>query len=293
MKNLESLEDFFQNNQVSTEVDKLFNVFELEEFCKTPTHYSRKDYYKISLLKSFGRVLYADGEVDVNQPALMFTSPITPYSWESAPGDLKGYFCIFKEEFLKESKFSESVQNSPLFNICGTKPIFFLNESEYTTLEIFFIKMIEVSESEYQYKYELLRNYVSLIIHEAMQLSPTESSEQPTNASKRITTLFLELLEQQFPIVSTSQPLTLKSASDFAKVLSVHVNHLNFSVREITGKSTTAHITDRILAEANILLRNTDWPIADIAFSLGFNYPTYFNNFFKKKTGCSPKSLRK
>lgn len=292
MKNLESLDDFFQNNQVLSEVDQLFNVFELEKFCKTPTQYSRKDFYKISLLKSFGRILYSDGEVNVNQPALMFTSPITPYSWENAPGDPKGYFCIFKEEFLKESKFSESVQNSPLFKI-GAKPIFFLNKSESNTLEKLFIKMMDVSDSEYQYKHELLRTYVSMIIHEAMQLSPVESAEQPTNASKRITTLFLELLERQFPIESSSQPLSLKSAGDFAEALSVHVNHLNFSVKEITGKSTTLHITDRILAEAKVLLKHTDWPIAVIAFSLGFEYPTYFNNFFKKKTGSIPRSLRK
>lgn len=294
MKNLESLDDFFQENMFPSKVDELFNVFELEKFCKAPTRYSRKDFYKITLLKSSGRVLYSDGEVNIDKPALMFTSPIMPYSWESAPGDdLKGYFCIFKEDFLKESKFNDSVQNSPLFKIGGGKPIFFLDESDYSALEKLFIKMIEVSEDVYQYKHELLRSYVSLIIHQAMKLSPTNSSEQSTNASKRITILFLEMLERQFPIESSSQPIILKSARDFAKALSVHVNHLNFSVKETTGRSTTAHITERILVEAKVLLRNTDWSISDIAFSLGFDYSTYFNNFFKKKTGYSPKSLRK
>lgn len=291
MSNLESVEDFFHDHQVQPEVANEFNVFELEKFCRAPRQYSRKSFYKISLLKSFGRVTYADREVSINQPALMFTSPITPYAWESAPGAPSGYFCLFKEDFLKESKLSESVQNSALFKM-GATPIFFLNETELGTLEKLFVKMMNVSESEYQYKHELLRTYVNLVIHEAMQLNPVESSYQPKNASKRITLLFLELLERQFPIQSLSQPLRLKSASDFAEALSVHVNHLNFSVKEITGKSTTVHITDRIIAEAKVLLRNTDWPISEIAFSLGFDYPTYFNNFFKKKTGYIPRSLR-
>ena len=74
--------------------------------------------------------------------------------------------------------------------------------------------------------------------------------------------------------------------------LSVHVNYLNSSVKEVTGKPTTTHIAERIISEAKALLQHTDWNIAEIAYALGFEYPTYFNNFFKKKTGHIPKSVR-
>lgn len=63
-------------------------------------------------------------------------------------------------------------------------------------------------------------------------------------------------------------------------------------MKEVTGKPTTAHIADRIISEAKALLQHTDWSIAEIAYALGFEYPTYFNNFFKKKTGEIPKAIR-
>jgi AraC-like DNA-binding protein len=63
-------------------------------------------------------------------------------------------------------------------------------------------------------------------------------------------------------------------------------------VKEVTSKTTTAHIADRIVSEAKALLQHTDWSIAEIAYALGFEYPTYFNNFFKKKTGEVPKAVR-
>ena len=72
----------------------------------------------------------------------------------------------------------------------------------------------------------------------------------------------------------------------------MHVNHLNRSVKEVTGKSTTTHIAERIITEAKALLQHTDWTIAEIAYALGFEYPTYFNNFFKRLTGTVPSSLR-
>ena len=60
----------------------------------------------------------------------------------------------------------------------------------------------------------------------------------------------------------------------------------------LAGKPTTTHITERIIIEAKALLQHTDWNKADVVYSLGFEYPTYFNNFFKKMTGTNPTALR-
>jgi len=125
-----------------------------------------------------------------------------------------------------------------------------------------------------------------------LKLQPSENYDQHKNAASRITNVFLELLERQFPVETPDQPLQLRAAQDYANQLAVHVNHLNRSVKEVTGKSTTAHITERIITEAKALLQHTDWNIAEIAYALGFEYPTYFNNYFKRMTGIVPSSLR-
>ena len=112
------------------------------------------------------------------------------------------------------------------------------------------------------------------------------------NAASRVSSLFLELLERQFPIDSPTLVLKLKNPADYAASLSVHINHLNRSVKEVTGKTTTAHIASRIIREAKALLQHTDWNISAIAYSLGFEYPSYFTLFFKKNTGLAPTQLR-
>jgi AraC family transcriptional activator of pobA len=72
----------------------------------------------------------------------------------------------------------------------------------------------------------------------------------------------------------------------------VHVNHLNRVVRDATGKTTSQHLSERLLLEATDLLQHSNWSIADIADALGFAYPSYFNKFFKKHTGCTPLQMR-
>ena len=86
--------------------------------------------------------------------------------------------------------------------------------------------------------------------------------------------------------------MQFKTAQEFANRLSVHVNHLNRSVKEITGKPTSAHIAERIITEAKALLIHTDWTIAEIGYALGFEYPAYFNNYFKRLTGIVPSLVR-
>jgi AraC family transcriptional activator of pobA len=283
--NIRSVSDF--NNELKL---KGFNVFQIEDDGNATRIYSRKDFYKICLTTGKSIIHYADKSFDAEGTVLFFGNPHIPYSWETISTSYVGYTCLFSEEFLKSDR-SESLQHSPLFKIGGT-PILKITEQQRDFLSTLFQKMIEEQQTDYVYKDDLIRNYINLIIHEALKLQPSENFDQHRNASSRITSVFLELLERQFPIEDTEKPLQLKTAQDYARNLNVHANYLNRAVKEVTGKPTTAHISERIIGEAKALLQHTDWNISDIAYALGFEYPTYFNNFFKKNTGTNPKNFR-
>ena len=285
-KNLRPVSEF--NNELKL---KGFNVFQIESDSNATRNYSRKDFYKICLTTGKSIIHYADRSFEAEGTVLFFGNPHVPYSWETISRSYVGYTVLFSEDFLKLSDRSESLQQSPLFKIGGT-PILKINEQHREFLNTIFQKMIDEQQTDYTYKDELIRNYINLIIHEALKLQPSENYDKHKNAASRITSVFLELLERQFPIESTDRPLQLKTAQDYAKSLSVHVNHLNRAVKETTGKSTTTHIAERIVTEAKALLQHTDLTIAEIAYALGFEYPTYFNNYYKRITGTVPSSLR-
>ena len=270
---------------------KGFNVFKIEEDGNATKVYSRKDFYKICLTTGKSRIHYADRSFDAEGTILFFGNPNIPYSWETLSTRYVGYTILFSEDFLTSGKRSENLQKSPLFKMGGT-PILEISESQRLFLNSIFQKMIEEQQSDYEYKDDLIRNYIDLILHESLKLKPSENYNQEKNGAEGLTTVFMELLERQFPIESPDRPLQLRTAKDYAKNLSVHVNYLNRAVKEVTSKTTTAHISERIVNEAKAILQHTDWNISEIAYALGFEYPTYFNNFFKKQTGTSPSSVR-
>lgn len=270
---------------------KGFNVFQIESDGQETRVYSRKDFYKICITTGQSIIHYADRSFEVDGTILFFGNPHIPYSWQTLSSRYVGYSCLFSEEFLKQGGRSESLQQSPLFKLGGT-PIFNLREEQREYLGEIFRKMMEEQHSEYLYKDDLIRNYISLMIHEALKLQPSENFDQHKNAASRLTKVFFELLERQFPIESPAEPLALRTAHDYAGVLAVHVNYLNRSVKEVTGKTTTALIAERMLTEAKALLRHTDWNVAEVAYALGYDHQPYFNNFFRKMTGTTPKAYR-
>jgi AraC-like DNA-binding protein len=152
--------------------------------------------------------------------------------------------------------------------------------------------MFEEIASDYLYKYDVLRNLVFELIHAALRMQPATSLHSNQNASARISSLFMELLERQFPVESPLQRIRLRSATDFANQLSVHVNHLNRALKETTGKTTSLLIGERITQEARALLKHTDWNISQIGYCLGFEELPHFINFFRKYALLSPKSYR-
>ncbi|MDB5009699.1 MAG: AraC family transcriptional regulator, partial [Mucilaginibacter sp.] len=269
-----------------------FNVFKIDELManirkKSDMPYNRRAYYKISLISGRNKAEYADKVINIEKNALLFATPKIPYNYLPLDDDQFGYFCIFTHDFLIQNKSGVVLDELPIFQP-GGYPIFQLSDTDAEEISYLFKKMYKELSSDYVYKYDLLRNYVLELIHYGQKLQPATALYPSHTASARVSSLFVELLERQFPIESPHQKLRLRTAKDFADQLAVHVNHLNKVLKENTGKTTTNIISSRIVQEAKILLKQTDWNISEIAYCLGFEQVAHFSNFFRKQTSFAP-----
>ncbi len=252
----------------------------------------RRDFYKMGLVTGRMTVYYGDKTFEIEDTVLFFVNPRVPHSVVHHTEKTSGYACLFTESFISGRARSGILKNSPLYSI-DSMPVIPLSKEQAAFMADVFKKMLSVHCSDYRHKDEQLKSCIELLLHEALRLQPSQNEVPYKNGATRITTLFLDLMERQFPIERAEDQLRLRTARDFAASLSVHVNYLNHAVKEVTGKPTSAHIAERIAAEAKALLLHTDWSIADIAYGLGFEYPTYFSNYFKRVTGRTPNSFRK
>ncbi len=294
MRSPESLKDFMERVGKDSSPAGPFNVFRIQDLDTSGTSpQSRRDFYKISLITSaHGTLFHADRSILINSPALVFSNPMIPYSWERISGNEDGYFCLFKESFIDHQVREGALSKSPLFRVGGS-PVLFPDQKTVEFLQIVYARMEAEMNIDYLNKPDLMRTYVQLVIHEALKIIPDKLTYRPVRSSERISSLFLELLDRQFPVISEQQTILFRNANEFADQLAIHTNHLNKALKEATGKTTSEHITDRILTEAKILLRNSDWSITSISRCLGFEHGSNFNIFFKRQTGKNPTLFRK
>lgn len=298
MSKVETIEEFYNRKfdwmpeNFRNEIGH-FNLFRLEPYVEgkpTAIPYKRRDFYKIILVKGNSQVHFADRAIEIKKQALCFSNPQIPYKWDHLDKIREGIYCIFNQHFFHQ--FGQLTQYE-VFQPNGAH-IFELSDQEADKISEIFERMAKEFNSDYKYKYDAIRNHIFDLLHFALKMQSSANLEKKViNASQRISTLFLELLERQFPIDETHQILKQRSASDYATQLNVHVNHLNRAIKATTQKTTTQIIAERILQEAKILLRHSNWPVSDIAYALGFTEVTHFNNFFKKHAALSPLKFRR
>jgi AraC family transcriptional activator of pobA len=290
----ETAREFYQRHGRGHSETTQFNVFKIEEYNhNVPIPFNRRDFYKITLLvEGQGTLVYSNQVIPIKDIAMVFTNPMIPYSYESVSGGEKGYVCLFPEEFINDQLKTDSLSRSPLFKV-GGNPVLFPDEVSMSVIRNVFELMLRENTSSYINKYELLRNFVQIIIHESLKIDPPLNYEKITAPAERLTALFLKLLERQFPILSPHHTLRFKNAKEFADQLSVHSNHLNRVLKRTTGFTTSEHLSQRLVKEAKTLILQSDWDIAQIGYCLGFDHASNFYSFFKKQTGNTARQFRK
>ena len=104
------------------------------------------------------------------------------------------------------------------------------------------------------------------------------------NAAIRINQVF------SFMRKNLKEDLTLEDAAKH-----VHMQSRSFSrfFRQITGRRFSDYLREMRVGEACDLLQNTDLPITDVCFSVGFNNISWFNRCFMESKKVTPREYRR
>lgn len=81
--------------------------------------------------------------------------------------------------------------------------------------------------------------------------------------------------------------------SNYIEALGVSESKLGKITRKHLGSTPLQVVHNRILLEAKRLIFFEDQSIKEISYQLGFNYPSNFAHFIKKKTGHTPTEMQK
>ena len=82
------------------------------------------------------------------------------------------------------------------------------------------------------------------------------------------------------------------SLNSVAQAINISANYLSAVFSQKMGVSFVEYLTQKRMARARQLLRQTGKRSGEIAYEVGYKDPRYFSFVFKKTQGCTPKAFR-
>lgn len=215
------------------------------------------------------------GHYEVGKHSFFFLPAFQITTTEYVSDDSTGFYCHFDSDVVSNTRLLDSNFLQPVGH-----PVVVLTEKTVPPVKNLLARLMSINGSD---SAALLDAYLSALLVELRQVV-AQTPSPVRDSAHHITEQFKGLLSQNI--------YQIHKVVDFASLLSITPNHLNKSVKKITGKTANDCISEMILLEAKVLLKQTQLTIAEIAFALLQRNPSDFSRFFKQKTGLTPKQYR-
>ena len=197
----------------------------------------------------------------------------------------EGYLFHFNTSFIsKLSPESPSRFSISIFNEMGL-PFIHLSNKEVKLFELFSQTIIkELTEKKENYTDVVMHQFLVLLyqIERLKREQTTFDIDSNSDFSKVVQ--FKQHIMEQF-----DQNLHI---NEIAKELGISSKKLNTLTKQYTGLTPASLIKEMKILEAKRMLASKNSSIKEIAYSLGFDQPTYFTKYFKKETTKTPKQFQ-
>lgn len=198
--------------------------------------------------------------------------------------DFKGYHLIIERNLFAEIMLNSRRMPAAYIASRHSRPIQKLSEDEGILLENC-LQRIEwnMERTDNAWQRDIIQNELRGFLLEMnniiYQANREKVNPNPPNRNVLLF-LFIQLLNKHCRIEHT--------VSFYAGELCITPEYLSRIMKSFSGKTVNQWISEALMREAEILLRNPDLTIQQIADILNFSDQSSFGKFFKKHRGISP-----
>lgn len=257
----------------------------------------RLDYYLVFVVaEGEGLQMFGSEEHYIKPNMLCFVSPNVISSWKAGDhvDEHKGYLCTFSDDFFNVGRDNKNyLAELPFFQIGGAS-VLHLSDKQMQDFLILFRQMHDEFSNGHKYSDDIFRAQLQILLAKANAIYSFEDNKEcaPNKPGLRLLRAFTTLYMRESKNLNEGKVVQYKKISAYASELGVSQNHLNDTVKEITGKSAGQLIKNHAIKLATMCLKHSTKTIGEIAYQFGYDDPSYFSRYYKNQTGQSPSELR-
>lgn len=243
----------------------------------------RPNFFTMLLLFEGSASVHTEGQhIPLQRYQVLVNRPLVVHSMHVQTGS-KGYMVCFTESFFS-LRYNSNVLRQFSFYRAQQVNHFEIPQEDHYKWRTLLTFMLQEKKPTVRQK-NALRSYLNILLHETQKYNGTAAQTTDVTQHTAKVMQFIHLVDQQY--------IEHKNPSYYAAQLHISQSYLNKLCKAQQALTSGQIIKQRILLEAKRLLVHTSSSIAEIAYSLGFESPSYFNTFFKKGAGASPERYRK
>ena len=238
----------------------------------------KQDFYGLFYFtNSYGKHFVDFKEYDIKKGDIFFISNEQVHYFENID-NTEGNVILFTNSFLENDFLINQI-----FELNTGNPILSLNEQLLKDFETLILQISSVFSSTKKMKVEILKKYLEIILLEIYQYNQENLVLQNINYQRFLQ--FKKDLKEHFN--------KEKAVKFYADKQFISTKTLNIATREIINQSAKQYISEYIVLLAKRMLTSTSFTTTEIAYELGFDEPTNFTKFFKKKEKVTPVMFQK
>ena len=268
----------------------LINHSEIQSITTESNYSIAINFYNITIKKDFqGQTKYGRNYYDFSEGTMCFLSPNQVMSVDK-DGDrnIDGWSLLFHPDLIRNYPLNKSIKNYGFFSYEANEALH-LSDREEAIIET----LVKNIEQEYQsnidhYNQDIIVSNLELLLNYSNRFYNRQFITRKM-ANHDLLVKFENILLTYF---EGNLHVGLPTVNDIAKDLNVSPNYLSDMLRMVTGQNTQQHIHSQLIEKAKQILTTTNLSVSEIAYQLGFEYPSSFNKLFKAKTNLSPLEFR-
>jgi AraC-like DNA-binding protein len=252
------------------------------------------DYYSI-MLKNYpaDKFRYGRKIIDFQNGSLICMAPnqfIQIDKDEQASDNIRGWGLFFHPDLIRSTSLNDKIKHFNFFSYDISEALHLSEKERQVLYECVFKISTELNENIDVHSQDIIVSTIELLLNYCSRFYGRQFITRKSSNNALVAQL-QNILTGYFSGDQTAER-SLPTVKYLSDQLNLSPGYLGDLLKKETGRNAQDHIHFYLIEEAKNRLIGTDKSVSEIAYTLGFDYPQYFNKLFKQKTGKTPIEFR-
>ena len=235
---------------------------------------------------------YGRSHYDYQDGTLLFIAPGQVFGFDDDENMFQptGWVLLFHPDLIRGTSLGQSIKDYSFFSYDVNEALHLSESERAVILESFSKIRYELEHAIDKHSKKLVISNIELFLNYCVRFYDRQFITRD-NIHKDILTRFESALDDFFNS-DAPQIVGLPSVRFFAEKFNLSANYFGDLVKKETGKSAHEHIQEKLITVAKERVLSSNRTISEIAYEIGFKYPSHFTRLFKAQVGKSPVDFR-